>query len=116
MMSWTIKLGLQQAQVLNALRRAGRSGVLNKDLQHISLRYGARCWELGERGWKIECKRDKAQGKGIHRYILVAEPEIPGMTFKIDAPIDIVSIGGHFSGHKIAGEKPAWVGGSGQKS
>lgn len=109
-MTWTIKLGLQQTQVLNALRRAGRAGVLNIELQKLSLRYGARCWELGEKGWKIKCEKAKVKGKGIHKYILIAEPEIPGLVLKIDAPIDIVPLGGHFSGYKIAGEKPAWMG------
>ncbi|AYP68290.1 hypothetical protein PQE75_gp189 [Bacillus phage vB_BcoS-136] len=63
----------KQVQILNALRNAGNNGITNVELSEIALRYGGYLGKLYEQGYKID--RESVGEKGVHKYILVSEPQ-----------------------------------------
>jgi hypothetical protein len=62
----------QKQKVLEALRRGGKFGILNVELNKICFRYGARIHELRREGYDIRMQVDK---KGLYRFTLMIERE-----------------------------------------
>jgi hypothetical protein len=67
------RIPTQKEKVLNSLRKAGESGLLNTDLLKISVRWSSRVQELYQEGYKIE---HELVGNGVYRYRLISEPEV----------------------------------------
>lgn len=68
-----LKLGRplsKEAQILRLLRRRGRFGASNRELNSICFRYGARIHDLRKDGHHIRTMRDSA---GAFRFILEDE-------------------------------------------
>jgi hypothetical protein len=61
----------QRDEILQRLRKRGRDGVLNSELNEICYRYGARLWELRKAGWVIVTQ---SLGGGLYKFILLREP------------------------------------------
>ncbi|MFF2889499.1 hypothetical protein [Paenibacillus sp. NPDC057967] len=61
----------KQAQILDALRKAGAKGLANFEMYDICQRWAARLQELYKQGYKV---RVENLGDGIYNYILVEEP------------------------------------------
>lgn len=64
--------GGQRAAILGLLRERGESGATNVEMVRLCLRYTGRIHELRKQGCAI---RAEAEGGGVWRFVLVAEPE-----------------------------------------
>lgn len=64
----------QKVRIIEALRLAGESGLTNKQLSKIAMRYTARMAELYKMGYNI--KLDNL-GSGVVKYTLLSEPVKP---------------------------------------
>lgn len=64
----------QKQKILHMFRSAGEAGVLNIELVTVALQYQKRLSELYYMGYKIE---NEDLGKGLVRYVLIAEPINP---------------------------------------
>lgn len=71
----TIKLGRQEAFIVNALREAGTNGVRNVELNSICFGYNARLWTL-RRCFGFVIDEELIHGS-LHRYTLKQEPRGP---------------------------------------
>ena len=60
----------QRMEVLKALKKARSRGVTNRALNAIGYRYGARIWELRQKGWRIKTER---LSEGLYKFTLSAE-------------------------------------------
>jgi hypothetical protein len=60
--------GRRDAALARVLRRLQRGPALNKQLNKICFRYGARIFELRRRGHQI---KTQSAGKGVFRYVLM---------------------------------------------
>ena len=59
----------QRTKVLSALKKAGRRGCLNTELNEICLRYGARIYELRGMGYKIKTEK---VGRSLFNFTLAS--------------------------------------------
>lgn len=59
----------QRTKVLSALKKAGRRGCLNTELNGICLRYGARIYELRGMGYKIKTEK---VGRSLFNFTLAS--------------------------------------------
>lgn len=75
----------QKQQIITLLRSYGSTGVTNKELQEICIRWTARISELYSEGYVIE---NVHLGNGLYNYTLVSEPKKKN-NFKL-AALDIL--------------------------
>lgn len=59
-------------KVLQALRNAGKAGMINAELSQVALRYGGYLGTLYQEGYDITSENI---GNGVWRYTLISEPK-----------------------------------------